>query len=164
MYTTSKNIIQEENSLYFPITENVQKNIDVIEKNEDSNTKKWNLEIPKIDLKAEIVEGVESKILNKNIGHFESSGIIDKNICLAAHNRGYEKNYFEKINQLIKGDKIIYFYNNKKYEFEVVDNFIIEDTNFEVLENTGKDEMTLITCVPNKESLRRCVKAIKIEE
>ena len=157
MYSISKNVTNEENKLYFTLSENVNENKVI-------NIKKWNLEIPKIDLNAEIVEGVSSDVLNLNIGHFEGTGLVDKNICLAAHNRGYTKNYFEHLDKLNKGDEIIYFFENKEYKFEVSENFIIEDTNLEVLEYRGKNEMTLITCVKNRENLRRCVKAIRIEE
>ena len=75
----------------------------------------WEIEIPKINLKAEIKDGTDQENLNKNIGHFIESGYINGNICLAAHNRGYKVNYFQNLKQLEKGDKIIYKYNSINY-------------------------------------------------
>lgn len=71
----------------------------------------WYLEVPKIDLHAEIREGTDSKNLNRNIAHFEETVRLDGNIGLAAHNRGYKVNYFERLKELEKGDKIYYSYN-----------------------------------------------------
>lgn len=165
MSTVPKNIINENKNLYFPITENTISNSNILKEEKIINDlPKWSLEIPKINLKANIEEGTSEAVLNRNIGHFEETGIVDKNICLAAHNRGYEKNYFEKIHMLEEGDLIKYFYKNIVNTYRVEDNFIIEETNIKVLENADKEEITLITCVPNKPTLRRCIKAIKIEE
>ena len=71
----------------------------------------WHLEIPKINLKAEIREGTDSENLNKYIGHFEETVKENGNIGLAAHNRGYKVNYFENLKKLEKGDKIFYYFN-----------------------------------------------------
>ena len=74
----------------------------------------WYLEIPKINLEAEISEGTDSENLNRYIAHFEETVRENGNIGLAAHNRGYKVNYFSKIKELEKGDKIFYTYNRKK--------------------------------------------------
>ena len=62
----------------------------LIEKNE-----KWKIEIPAIQLKAEIAEGTDEKTLNEKIGHFEETQKEVGNIGLAGHNRGYNVNYFK---------------------------------------------------------------------
>ena len=73
--------------------------------------KPWSLEIPKLDLQAEIVDGTDAENLNRNIAHFTETVRENGNIGLAAHNRGYKVNYFEKIKNLEKGDKIFYSYH-----------------------------------------------------
>ena len=90
------------------------KSIDSNDKKEDTKEQDWKIEIDKINLDAEIREGTTSEILNKYVGHFEESQKDKGNICLAAHNRGYEFNYFERLKELKKGDKIIYTYNGIK--------------------------------------------------
>ena len=88
------------------------------------------------------------------MGHFSQTGTMLGNIGLAAHNRGYQKNYFEKLKELKKGDKIYYSYYcvHKRYE----------DTNWEVLDSSIDSELTLITCMEDKQNLRRCIKDIEI--
>lgn len=133
--------------------------------NEDIKYLNWSLEIPKIDLKANIEEDTTDEVLNRNIGHFVCSGYIDGNIALAAHNRGYDVNYFSRIKELEIGDKVIYTYGNSKKEYEVISKEIIKDTNVEVIENPegSKNILTLITCVENMPELRRCIKCAEIK-
>ena len=122
----------------------------------------WILEIPSINLKADIAEGTSSETLNKYIGHFEGTSKQSGNIALAAHNRGYLVNYFRDLKELEIGDEIYYFYNGIKNIYKVNSKNIIEDTNVEVLENTKDDTITLITCVENQPEKRRCIQGIKI--
>lgn len=74
----------------------------------------WELEIPKINLEAEISEGTDMETLNRNIAHFSETVKENGNIGLAAHNRGYKVNYFQNIKNLEEGDKIFYTYKRKK--------------------------------------------------
>ena len=128
--------------------------------------KVWSLEIPKIELKANIEEDTTDEVLNRNIGHFVCSGYIDGNIALAAHNRGYDVNYFSRIKELELGDKVIYSYGDFRKEYEVISKEIIKDTNVEVIENPegSKNMLTLITCVENMPELRRCIKCAEIKK
>lgn len=131
----------------------------LIEKSE-----KWEIEIPAIQLKAEIAEGTDEKTLNKKIGHFEETQKEIGNIGLAGHNRGYNVNYFENLKKLKEGDEIKYRHNNYENTYEVIKNDIIEDTDWSKLENTEENMLTLITCVENEPNYRRCVQAIEKEE
>lgn len=121
----------------------------------------WYLEIPSINLKATIQEGTTKEIMDKFIGHFEESQVWLGNVCIAAHNRGYENNYFAEIKHLKQGDTILYFYKGEKREYEVETNNIIQDTDLSCLENTEENRLTLITCVENEPNYRRCVKAVE---
>ncbi len=122
----------------------------------------WILEIPSINLKADIAEGTSSEILNNYIGHFEETSKQNGNIVLAAHNRGYPVNYFENLKELEIGDEIYYSYNGIKNIYKVNSQNIIKDTNVEILENTEENIITLITCVENQPETRRCIQGIKI--
>ena len=98
------------------------------------------------------------------MGHFTQTAKTVGNIGLAAHNRGYEVNYFEKLKLLKEGDEITYRYNEYENIYIVTENIIIKDTDWEHLEATDENQMTLITCVENGPEFRRCVKAIEKEE
>lgn len=124
----------------------------------------WEIEIPVIQLKAEIAEGTDKKTLNQKIGHFEETQKEAGNIGLAGHNRGYDVNYFENLKKLKEGDEIKYRHNNYENTYEVIKNDIIKDTDWSKLENTEENMLTLITCVENEPNYRRCVQAIEKEE
>lgn len=124
----------------------------------------WNLEIPVIHLKAEIAEGTTKETMDKFIGHFEESKKWEGNVCLAAHNRGYENNYFSEVKSLKEGDIINYHYQGELREYQVQENNIIQATDLSCLEDTEENTITLITCVENEPNYRRCVKAIEIKK
>lgn len=136
-------------------------NINIATNNENTKTVNtiWQIKIPKINLIANIKEGTDKETLNQFVGHFEETQRQNGNIGLAAHNRGYEVNYFARLRELKKGDEIIYQYNNYNKTYVVIRVLIIKDTNWDVLENTEENILTLITCVENEPEFRRCVQA-----
>lgn len=138
----------EKNKIENTIIENLSKNV-------------WKIEIPKINLKANISEGTTEENLNKYVGHFEETSKLNGNIGLAAHNRGYNVNYFSRIKELENGDEIYYTYNGVRKKYIVNSKIIIKDTEWKYLENTEDNRITLITCVENKPEYRRCIQAIE---
>ena len=96
------------------------------------------------------------------VGHFENTQVLNGNVGLAAHNRGFPINYFANIKKLQAGDEILYKtnYGNKIYKVSLIT--IIKDTDWSYLEQTDKNTITLITCVENKPSNRLCIQGIEI--
>ena len=126
-------------------------------KESQQETEEWYIEIPIINLKANIKEGTEKETLDDYVGHFEETQKENGNIGLAAHNRGYKNNYFENIKKLKEDDSIFYNYKGKTKEYKVEKISIIKDTDWNCLENTEKNIITLITCVENQPEYRRCI-------
>lgn len=124
----------------------------------------WQIEIPVLSLVANISEGTTKEILSKYVGHFENTAKEEGNVGLAAHNRGYEVNYFKDLKLLKQGDEIIYKHNQFQKIYEVDKCRIIKDTELEYLEQTEENMLTLITCVENQPEYRRCIQAIEKEE
>ena len=135
---------------------------DTIEDAKEEAKEEWYLEIPCISLRAHIKEGTTKEIMDDYIGHFEDTKVEDGNIGLAAHNRGYKNNYFERLKELKEGDKIYYYHNNYKKEYTVEKHIIIKDTDWTNLENTIENKITLITCVENQKEYRRCIQGKEI--
>lgn len=127
-----------------------------------NGNEKWQLEIPDIGLFAEISNGTDADTLNKYIGHFTETNIVDGNVGLAAHNRGYKVNYFRNLKDIQIGSKIYYSYFDKKMVYCVDNIVIIDDTNWQYLEDTEENRITLITCIANKPQYRLCVQGINI--
>lgn len=121
----------------------------------------WYIQIDKISLKAPIAKDTTKDVLENYVGHFNESPLDKGNICLAAHNRGYKNNYFNKIKELKEGDEIKYVYKNIERTYEVTKQEIIKNTDWENLENTEENKITLITCVENEPDYRRCIQGIE---
>lgn len=136
----------------------------IITKQNQEENKSWKIEIPKISIIADIKEGTNKDILNKYVGHFTETRKEYGNIGLAAHNRGYEVNYFKDLKLLEKGDIIKYTYNEFIKIYEVEKCRIIKDTDWTYLENTEENRLTLITCVENQPEYRRCIQAVEKEK
>ena len=117
----------------------------------------WYLEIPKINLRADIKDGTTKEVMDDYIGHFEETNKDKGNVGLAAHNRGYKNNYFERLKELKEGDSIFYNYQGKLKEFLVTKHVIIKDTDWSYLKKTDENMITLITCVENEPEYRRCI-------
>ena len=145
-----ENVIQETKEQVNNTNETVKEKI-----TEDVNT--WCLEIPKINLKANISEGTTKEVMEDYIGHFDETTKENGNVGLAAHNRGYKNNYFQRIKELKEGDSIFYTYNGETKEYLVTKHVIIKDTDWTYLEDTDKNTITLITCVENEPEYRRCI-------
>lgn len=164
--------IIQERDIQFNIQIQEQANSDdediiILDNQESINSKekyKWEIRIPKIHLSAFIAEGTTKEIMDQYVGHFEHTSIVNGNVGLAAHNRGYPVNYFQDLKLLEIGDEIIYETTSeiKRYKVSMIE--IIEDTNWEYLKNTQDNRITLITCVEGKPSLRRCIQGIEIVE
>ena len=169
--------IMEEKQEFFDETNFEQTQVEEpenIEKTESSETRTreenqiereiWQIEIPKISLIANIAEGTKKETLNQYVGHFQETQKENGNIGLAAHNRGYGVNYFKDLKLLKEGDEIKYKHNEFEKIYEVEKCRIIKDTEWEYLDNTEENRLTLITCVENEPEYRRCVQAVEKEE
>lgn len=119
------------------------------------------LTIKEIGLKATVKEGSNQEILKEYIGHISETAKYDGNIGLAAHNRLNKYSYFARINELEKGDKIIY--KTKFYEriYVVSKKVVIYDTDWSYLGNTKDNRITMITCIKDKPNQRLCVQAVE---
>lgn len=123
---------------------------------------KWRIQIPKIGLDAHIKEGTTQSVLLEAVGHFEESDTWDGNVALAAHNRGYQCNFFQKIKKLKIGDEIIYCSKKGKRIYQVQTNKVIKETDWSYVEQTKDNRITLITCEENRPEYRRCVQAVLV--
>lgn len=125
------------------------------------NKETWKIKIPILSLEAQIEEGTTEEIMEDFVGHFSETNKMEGNIGLAAHNRGYKNNYFSDLKNLKKGDEIQYQYKDFKKTYIVEKHEIICDTDWTYLEKTEDNRLTLITCVENEPSYRRCIQAIE---
>lgn len=119
------------------------------------------LKIDSIGLNGPIKDGTELSVLKTGIGHFKNTSYFSGNICFAAHNRGYNQNFFERLNEVKKGDKVEYITKYEKQEYYISGIKEINETDLTVLNPTQEDQITMITCIKNKREKRLCVIASK---
>jgi len=156
-------IIHKENNLETEevIEEQTEENIEVIKEVTEEIKQIGIIKFPIFNLVAPVAEGTTEEIMNRYVGHFENTSLWDGNIGLAAHNRGYPVNYFANIKDLQIGDEIIYEVEEKTRTYLVNEITIIEDTDWSYLQETNDNRITLITCVENEPSYRRCIQGIE---
>ena len=158
-------IFMEQYTIETEVNENIMEQEETyLVENTTEKTEIWQIEIPQISLIANIAEGTTKEVLNQYVGHFEQTQKENGNVGLAAHNRGYEVNYFQNLRLLKQGDEIKYKYNEFEKIYEVEKCRIIKDTEWEYLENTEENMLTLITCIENQPEYRRCIQAVEKEE
>lgn len=107
------------------------------------------IQINAIDVDAPIVQGDGWEQLKKGVGqHIGSPNPGDGgNLILSAHNDIYGE-LFRDLDQLEPGDVIKVFTNQITYEYIVVQTQIVEPTFVEVLNQTSRPIVTLISCYP----------------
>lgn len=128
---------------------------------EDNSDIIGHLKIDSINLNAPIKDGTDMNTLKTAIGHFKETAYFDGNICFAAHNRGYNQNFFERLNEVKEGDKIEYITKYTTQIYYVTEIKEVEETDLSVLNPTEKDQVTMITCIKNQREKRLCVIATK---
>ena len=128
----------------------------------EEKEEKWKIIIPRISLTAQIQEGTQQEIIDQAIGHFTQTPTWEGNIGLVAGAKGYTKNYFQQLDQLEEGDVILYQKGDQQREYVVIQNIVIEQTDWSYLDSTQENQLTLITGVEETQK-RRCVQAIEIK-
>lgn len=123
------------------------------------------LEIPKINLKTNVLKDFSKESLNVSVTKFWGPNPNDiGNFCIAGHNFK-NKNMFSKLKKIEIGDRIFLHDNtNGKLEYEVYEIFIVLPNDVSCLsQNTeGMREVTLITCT-NDSKKRIIVKSREVE-
>ena len=169
--STQEEIISIQNCVNFntykKLEENIKNNMEEnIEETTAPNEDKlhiWEIQIPAINLEANIEEGTDQNVIARNVGHFTKTSTLNGNIGLAAHNRGFGvESYFKNIKSLNLGDEIIYKRDQEVKKYRVAKNVIIDETDWTYLQNTNDNRITLITCVEGKPEYRRCIQAVEI--
>lgn len=104
------------------------------------------LEIPKIELSAIVVNGTTRKDLKNGPGRIIGTPLPGEagNSVISAH----RDTFFRHIYELKPGDEIDVQRNGKALRFEVTGKKIVDPDDLSVLKQTQETQLTLITCYP----------------
>ena len=104
------------------------------------------LTIPKLDETYPIIEGTEEEMLAKGVGHYPTTALPgEKEQILLSGHRG---TVFQRLGELIAGDRFIIDMGYGKFEYEMRESQIVAADDTTVIKPRGEEVLTLSTCYP----------------
>ncbi|GIO07676.1 sortase [Brevibacillus reuszeri] len=125
------------------------------------------IRIPKIDLQMMIFEGSGEAALSKGVGMIEKEKQFGKsNVGLAGHRAIAYGKQFNRLDELAPSDEIEIRTKTDTYEFVVVETFVVNRTEVEVLSDKKEPLLTLVTCTPvgSKDPVDRLIVQAKLKQ
>lgn len=124
------------------------------------------LTIPKIDLKVAVGEGVDMDTLRYAVGHFSGTAYPGENgnCCIAGHRSYTYSEYFNRLDEINKGDEFTIQTKKGTYKYKVYDKLVVTPDHTEVLNPTSDATMTLITCTPIRVATHRLIIKARLEQ
>jgi len=104
------------------------------------------LEIPRLDLRVVVEEGVDDATLRRAAGHLPGSARPGQpgNVVVAAH----RDTLFRPLRDVRAGDLLRFSTRTASYDYEVTTTQVVEPWQTQVLAARDGYEMTLVTCYP----------------
>ena len=104
------------------------------------------IEIPRLHLSVIVIEGTSRETLERAVGHIAGTALPggNGNVGLSAH----RDTFFRPLRNIRVGDLIRVTTPGGKFNYQVVSTRVVEPTEVSVLDSTGKDILTLVTCYP----------------
>lgn len=133
----------------------INQNVPVVGvKNDNLIARKWQ------DLEADI-----QKSLRDGVIHYPGTALPGENgnIVLTGHSSYYAwdpgrfKDVFALLHDVKQGDKIVVYFNQRKYTYEVFSIKTVLPQNVDVLGTASAEQLTLITCTPIGTNLKRLI-------
>lgn len=120
------------------------------------------LKIPSLDINMKVWDGETNASMAKGLGHYSTTSAWDGNVGVCGHNRG-AKYVIGDIKDLEIGDTITYttIYGTRTYEVVLVKTISSSDWNY--LQATVDNRITITTCLANQPSKRVCVQAVEAD-
>lgn len=136
--------------------------------------------IPRIDQNLPIVRisseslirrdwnGLEKEMqsaLQSGVVHYPGTSIPGEsgNMAITGHSSyfpwdpGRFKDVFALLHEVVIGDKIVMYWEGKKYIYEITDIKVVLPSDISILKQTPESKLTLITCTPVGTNLKRLV-------
>lgn len=157
---SAKELIPQLNIEVYPpdmriIIPRINQNVPVVGvKNDNLVARKWQ------DLEADI-----QKALRNGVIHYPGTALPGENgnTVITGHSSYYAwdpgrfKDVFALLHDVKNGDKIVVYFNQRKYTYEVSNIKIVLPKEVDVLGPTDFEQLTLITCTPIGTNLKRLI-------
>lgn len=107
--------------------------------------------------------------LQDGVVHYPGTSLPGEtgNVVITGHSSyfpwdaGRFKDVFALLENVVEGDKVVVYYEQDKYIYEVYDIKIVLPADIDVLKQTPDDKLTLITCWPVGTNLKRLIVSAK---
>ena len=118
--------------------------------------------IPSLKIELKVWNGETNESMAKGLGHYNSTSGWDGNVGVCGHNRG-SRYVIGSIKDLNLGDRITYttVYGTRTYAVSYVGTISNNDWNY--LQATSDNRITLTTCLANQPSYRVVVQATEVK-
>ena len=108
------------------------------------------LEIPRLNFKDPVYNGVDDLTLRKGVGLFDESqlpGPENRNVSIAGHRDIYGCEFYY-IDTIQEGDLIYLNYDGKRYTYAFEESFVTHDSDWEPIRVKEFSAITLQSCTP----------------
>ena len=104
------------------------------------------IEIPRLDLSVVVAEGVDKTTLRRAVGHIPGTGLPGQpgNVGIAGH----RDTFFRPLRNIRRDDVITLTTPRGEYRYRVVSTRVVSPDTVSVLDPSGDEILTLVTCYP----------------
>ncbi len=104
------------------------------------------MKIPRIGLETIVVQGESARILQRAVGHLPATAMPGEpgNVALAGHRDGF----FRPLKDIQVGDEISLNTLDGEFVYRVESTEVVWPSDVQVLQPTGENTLTLVTCYP----------------
>jgi sortase A len=114
------------------------------------------LEIPSLNIKVPVLEGIDNETLSVAAGHFIGTGLVGEgNYCIAGHNSTIYAEIFNDLDKIQIGDEMYLIDTDEKrtkYTYIVTEYKIVSPQSTEVLNDYCDNRLTIISCTDDGKS------------
>jgi sortase A len=125
------------------------------------------IQVPKIDEDMLLVEGVKQRDLKFGAGHIPGTALPGEigNCAIAGHRNYTFGSYFNRLDEVVVGDRVTIEFNKKSFTYEVYEKLVVLPEDTSVLNKNDTDKiLTLITCTPIRVATHRLILHAKLVE
>ncbi len=145
-------IMPSDNRIVIP---RIDKNIPVISTSSQSLINRdWN------GLEKELMQALQNGVVHYPGTNTPGNGgntVITGHSSYFPWDPGRFKDVFALLHEVVVGDKIVVYYDQKKYVYEVSEIKVVMPNELDVLKSTNDETLTLITCTPVGTNLKRLI-------
>jgi len=104
------------------------------------------LVVPRLELKAIVVQGYSDSILQRSVGHISGTALPGElgNVALAGH----RDTFFRPLRKIQPGDAISFNTADGEFVYQVESTEVVMPSDVAVLQPSRENTLTLVTCFP----------------